>query len=136
MKIIEVVVGLIFNDAGEILVAWRDASKTPGHCWEFPGGKIEQGESGYQALSRELLEEVGIEVQAAEEMFSIRHGYEINPVNLHVWRLRSYRGIPQGAEGQVIAWVAVNQLRGLTLPLANQGIVDWLLAQQKPIFSA
>jgi 8-oxo-dGTP diphosphatase len=129
-KNISVVVGLIFNEREEILLAWRDARKTPGNCWEFPGGKIEPGENGYQALCRELTEEIGITVLKAAILPSIIHQYDTYQVILHPWRIESFRGIPQGMEGQMILWSSLNQLSSVALPAANYAIVDLLLAQK------
>jgi 8-oxo-dGTP diphosphatase len=129
-KTIQVVIGLVFNQHQEILLAWRDASKTPGNCWEFPGGKIESGEDSYQAICRELAEEVGIIVQKAVPFPQISHHYETYQVILHPWRIEAYQGIPQGLEGQIILWRDVKQLSSVTLPGANYAIVEQLLLQK------
>lgn len=134
-KTIEVAVGLVFNNQREILLAWRAAHKIPGNCWEFPGGKREAGETSYQALCRELTEEVGITVNQAVELPSVYHQYEEIDVMLHPWRVSQYQGVPRGIEGQQIAWVAVQQLRQLTLPAANQIIVDLLLLEENALFT-
>lgn len=133
-KTIRVAVGLIFNSRQEILLAWRDAVKSPGNCWEFPGGKIEAGETEYQALCRELREEVGIEVLNAENYPEVFHDYETMQVILHPWVVNEYRGIPCGIEGQKITWVLVENLRDYPLPSANYTIVDMLQKLNKPIF--
>jgi len=133
-KTIQVVIGLVFNSRREILLAWRDEHKSPGNCWEFPGGKIEAGETGYHALCRELAEEIGIEVQNAENFPSICHEYESVKVILHPWRVHRYQGIPRGAEGQKICWVPLNQLQKFTLPAANHAIVELLLLHEHPSF--
>jgi 8-oxo-dGTP diphosphatase len=129
-KIVEVAVGLIFNKQQEILLAWRDEHKVPGNCWEFPGGKIETGESGYQALCRELFEEIGIEVGEAFELPSIFHSYEHVQVVLQPWQVKQYQGIPQGLEGQKIKWVSLNKLHKMILPSANKAIVRLLHSQK------
>ena len=126
-KNIQVAIGLIFNSKQEILLAWRDAHKSPGNCWEFPGGKIEPGETQYQALCRELFEEIGIEVECARNFASICHEYETLQVILHPWQIEKYHGTPRGAEGQKIRWVPLDQLRHLTLPQANYPILDLLV---------
>jgi len=125
-KIISVVVGLVFNSRQEVLLAWRDEHKTPGDCWEFPGGKIEAGESNYQALCRELQEEIAIDVLAAQNLPCIDHEYESVCVILYPWKIEKFNGIPKGNEGQIISWVPVSQLRSLVLPAANHLIVDAL----------
>lgn len=130
-KIVQVVVGLVFNNQSEILMAWRGPHQTPGNCWEFPGGKIEQGETGYEALCRELSEEVGIAVESAEPWESIHYQYETHQVVLYPWHVEKYWGIPHGMEGQRIAWMQLNQLSELQLPSANYTIVDSLLQFKK-----
>ena len=135
-KTIQVAVGLVFNSRQEVLLAWRDAHKSPGNCWEFPGGKVEAGETGYQALCRELREEVGIKVQDAKSYPEIFYDYQTVQVILHPWRVGQYEGIPCGLEGQKILWVKPEELRGYTLPSANYAIVDLLQSMEKPIFTA
>ncbi len=129
-KNISVVVGLIFNEREEILLAWRESWKMPGNCWEFPGGKIEHGENGYQALCRELTEEIGITVLKATILPSICHQYDTFQVTLYPWKIDSYEGIPRGMEGQMILWSSLDQLTSVILPAANYTIVDFLLAQK------
>ncbi len=129
-KNISVVVGLIFNEHEEILLAWRESWKMPGNCWEFPGGKIEPGENGYQALCRELTEEIGITVLKATILPSICHQYDTYQVILYPWKINSYEGIPRGMEGQMILWSSLDQLSSVILPAANYAIVDLLLAQK------
>lgn len=134
-KTIQVAVGLVFNSRQEILLAWRDEHKSPGNCWEFPGGKIEAEETGYQALCRELCEEVGIQVQQAKSYPEIFYDYPNLQVILHPWRVYQYAGIPHGMEGQKILWVRLEKLREYTLPSANYAIVDLLQSTEKPIFT-
>ncbi len=123
-KTIHVVVGLIFNPAKEVLLTWRDSHKIPGNCWEFPGGKIEVGESQYQALCRELKEEIGIEVQQALKLSPLTHEYETLMVQLYPWQVQQYQGIPQGLEGQKLCWAPFSELRDYVLPAANYAILD------------
>lgn len=129
-KIIPVVIGLVFNEQQEILLSWRDAHKNQGNCWEFPGGKIETGESAYQAVCRELAEEIGITVQKARVLQSFSHQYDAYDVIIYPWRIEVYQGIPQGLEGQMILWTLLNNLTSLTFPAANYAIVDLLLTQK------
>jgi 8-oxo-dGTP diphosphatase len=121
-KIVQVVIGIVANSQQEVLLAWRDAHKVPGNCWEFPGGKIEAGETVYQALCRELFEEI-----KAQLLESIYHDYEAMGVRLHPCRVQEYSGTPRGVEGQIIQWIPLENVPQLVLPSANYALVDLLL---------
>lgn len=125
-KFIEVSVGLIFNSQRQILLAWRDALKTPGDCWEFPGGKLEIGETSYQALCRELLEEIDIIVDEAIELKIIQHEYQTMHVVLHLWHVKTYQRVPRGVEGQKLKWMFLDNLQNIKLPDANLKILEFL----------
>ncbi len=120
---IPVVVGLIFNAKGEILVAQRADNKFQGGRWEFPGGKVEPHENSYQALQRELFEEIGIQVTAAEPSQQYEHIYPERTILLDVWRVTDYVGEPYGKEGQAIKWVSLATLITLEIPDANWDII-------------
>lgn len=124
---IQVAVGLIFNSIGEVLIAKRQSHQHLGGCWEFPGGKIESGESVSSALKRELQEEIGIDVLAHESWFQIEHDYENKAVCLNVHKILSYHGEPKGCEGQQVLWLAPTKLSDFTFPKANEAIVHALL---------
>lgn len=94
-----------------------------GGCWEFPGGKLEPGETAEQALARELEEELGIRVQASAALIEIPHRYPERAVRLHVRRVMRHAGEPYGREGQPLAWYSAADLADLALPAANRGIV-------------
>lgn len=127
LKRIEVAVGIVFNAVGHILVAKRHSHQHQGARWEFPGGKVELGESVGSALKRELLEEVGIQVIKHEPWLEVAHDYEDKSVLLKVHRVLSFQGEPVGREGQVVQWVAIEQLMTLPLLIANETIVSALL---------
>lgn len=125
-KSLPVAVGVIINPEQQVLLAWRDSQKSQGGCWEFPGGKIETGEDSYQALCRELQEEIDIIVKDARSLPSVTHHYETCQVILYPWLVLDYVGIPRGIENQSIIWTAIDSLRDLPLPGANYLIVDYL----------
>lgn len=133
-KIISVAVGILYNHHGDVLLSWRNALKIPGNCWEFPGGKIEKGETAHQALCRELNEEIGIDVKNAEPLFSFAHEYESCRVILYTWIVNQYINTPQGKEGQMLSWAPVSHLHFFKLPGANHTIVDFLQTSKNPIF--
>ena len=128
--IIRVAVAVIINQNKEILIAKRSKDQHQGNKWEFPGGKVEENETSEEALHREILEELGIEVQSSSEMISITHEYiEENPKNnktviLDVFDVRKWQGEPKGVEGQPIRWITVSEIDNYEFPIANVEIVN------------
>jgi 8-oxo-dGTP diphosphatase len=122
-SIVHVAVGVIRNELGEILVAHRHHHRHQGGLWEFPGGKVEAGETVEQALQRELREELAINVEQACPLIQIGHDYGDKKVFLDVWRVDRFSGQPHGLEGQPIRWVAADALPQLEFPAANRPIV-------------
>ena len=127
MTVIHVVVGLIFNSHQEILVAEREAQKFQGGRWEFPGGKVELNENPFDALKRELGEEIGIEIISAEPWQSFQHEYADRKILLDVWKIKAFKGEAVGKEGQAICWVSLKNLCLLSIPDANQKIIEKLM---------
>ena len=127
--IIHVAVGVLLNDNHEVLIALRSAESHQGGLWEFPGGKVEEGESVECALNREFEEELGISVQVCTELTQIKHEYADKSVMLNVWRIEKSSGTPQGREGQVIEWRALSKLRAVDFPKANERIIRILNRQ-------
>jgi 8-oxo-dGTP diphosphatase len=125
---IHVAVGLVL-DNDRVFVAQRDQNAHQGGLWEFPGGKVDAGETVEAALSRELNEELGIFVEYAEPVMQIKHDYKDKVVLLDVWQIIRYQGEPSGCEGQPVKWLTVNALKAEQFPAANRAIVDWLARQ-------
>ncbi|MEQ1527790.1 MAG: Nudix family hydrolase [Methylococcaceae bacterium] len=123
MKLLQVAAGVIKNPQGQILIALRDASLHQGGLWEFPGGKLEPGETAEQALFRELKEELDITAHAATPLITIRHSYPDRHVQLNVFLVESFSGLAKGCQGQPLKWVAPNELLNFSFPAANQPIV-------------
>jgi 8-oxo-dGTP diphosphatase len=121
-----VVAAVIYDPLGRVLIAQRPAGKTLAGCWEFPGGKIEGAESGAAALRRELLEELGVTVGAMRPALELRHEYPERHVQLSVWRVEDYTGVPAGLEGQGLRWEKPSALRSIALLPADLPIIDWL----------
>lgn len=126
MKRIHVAAAAVSDARGRVLIAQRPAHVHQGGLWEFPGGKLEPGESARQALQRELREELGIEVGSARPLIQVRHDYPDKSVLLDVWRVEDYAGIPVGREGQPLEWVRHSELGKYALPAANTPIVKAL----------
>lgn len=129
-KQLHVAVGVI-EDGGRYLLTRRRADVHEGGCWEFPGGKFEAGEAAPAALARELHEELGINVLGSERLIEIPFSYPVLDVHLHVRRVTSYRGKPEGREGQPLQWYAGAELAGLELPAANRGILAAISLPQR-----
>jgi 8-oxo-dGTP diphosphatase len=102
--ITEVAVGILISKDNNFLLANRPVGKPYEGYWEFPGGKIETGESIHQALVRELREELGIEVIESVAIGTIEHDYPHAYVRLYLQIVREWTGIPVGLEGQELAW--------------------------------
>ncbi len=125
---IHVAVGLLLR-SDQVLIALRPKQSHQGGLWEFPGGKVEEGESVEAALSRELKEELGVEVHAASFVMQISHDYNDKKVLLDVWSVTDFSGEPSGAEGQPVKWVSQASLQDYQFPEANKPIVLWLEKQ-------
>ncbi|MBA2815733.1 8-oxo-dGTP diphosphatase MutT [Candidatus Pantoea persica] len=128
MKHLQVAVGIIRNADKQIFLAQRPASSHMTNMWEFPGGKIEPGESTEEALKRELLEETGIEVTHATAIGLADHTYADVRVTLHLFLVEGWRGEPWGREGQPQRWVAQQALVAEEFPPANHELIARLTA--------
>jgi 8-oxo-dGTP diphosphatase len=129
---VHVLVGLIRDSAGRWLVNQRRPGTHRAGAWEFPGGKLQDGESRFDALRRELDEELGIDVVAAEPLLEIVHAYAEKTVRLDVWTVTDYRGEVTAREQQLIAWVAVDALAALPLLEADLPIIAALRERSEP----
>jgi 8-oxo-dGTP diphosphatase len=125
--LIHVAAGVILNGSEEVLLALRPLHKHQGGLWEFPGGKVEAGESVQAALARELLEELNLTVLASEPFLVIEHDYGDKHVKLDVWLVTRHEGETHGREGQELAWVPIAALSERSFPAANKPIVVALL---------
>ncbi len=105
-KIVEVAVGVLIDDKGRFLMASRLEGKPYAGWWEFPGGKLEAGETVSQALSREFNEELGIKVQKSAPWFVLERVYPHGHVRLHFERILSWIGSVDPKEGQEYQWFA------------------------------
>jgi 8-oxo-dGTP diphosphatase len=124
---IHVAVAAIVNKKGEVLVSQRKPGTHLGGYWEFPGGKLEQGESVADGLCRELKEELGIVPLSTRPLIRTRHHYPEKSVLLDVWKVEAYSGSPAGVEGQRIEWRAVDNLDPGVFPPADVPIINALI---------
>lgn len=120
---IHVVAGVILDNQGRVLIARRADKAHQGGLWEFPGGKLEAGETPQQALARELFEELGIRVLQSRPQIRVRHDYGDKQVFLDVWRVERFEGEAFGREGQPLQWVAPERLAEFQFPAANLPIL-------------
>ncbi len=118
-----VVAAALYDAAGRVLIAQRPAGKHLAGRWEFPGGKVIAGESELEALGRELHEELGVEVSAARAFMRLKHAYEDREVELSLWLIERYRGVPSALDGQRLKWVAPEELAREDLLEADQPFI-------------
>jgi 8-oxo-dGTP diphosphatase len=123
---VHVLVGLIGDPKGRWLVNQRRPGTHLAGAWEFPGGKLQPGEGRFAALRRELHEELGIDLVAAEPLLEILHEYPDKRVRLDVWRVLEYHGAVTAREGQQLDWVEVDALAELPLLAADLPIITAL----------
>jgi 8-oxo-dGTP diphosphatase len=108
--VVEVAVGVLMNDVGAVLLGQRPVGKPYAGYWEFPGGKIESGETLFAALSRELLEEIDVLIDDAEEFMVLEHDYPHAYVRLHICLVKSWQGQPRGLENQALGWLNIKDV--------------------------
>ncbi len=123
---IQIVIGIVKNVAGEIFITRRNADLHQGGLWEFPGGKVEIGETLFHALARELKEEIGIDVIQATPLIQLKHIYPEWLVELNVFLISDYVGEAKSLLGQNMAWIRVEELEDYTFPAANKRILKAL----------
>jgi 8-oxo-dGTP diphosphatase len=127
-----VAVGVLINTDGSVLIAQRPAGKHMAGAWEFPGGKVDPGETVVDALSRELFEELEVRVVSAEALLEHEHEYPDRIVNLCVYLVTEFAdsGLSAiGSEGQALRWVLPENLMKSGLLPADQPIANVLSAR-------
>ncbi|WP_425100783.1 8-oxo-dGTP diphosphatase MutT [Tropicibacter sp. S64] len=132
MKTVLVSAVALIDSDGRVLLAQRPEGKSLAGLWEFPGGKVEPGETPEHALIRELQEELGIDTWASclAPLTFASHSYEDFHLLMPLFACRKWTGIPQAREGQVLKWVAPKHLRDYPMPPADIPLIpilrDWL----------
>ncbi len=118
----------LIDGDGRILLAQRPEGKSLAGLWEFPGGKVESGETPEETLVRELEEELGIKTKIAclAPLTFASHTYETFHLLMPLYVCRRYEGIPRGAEGQAIKWVKPQALRDYPMPPADEPLIPYL----------
>ena len=123
-----VVVAAIIEHEGRFLLTRRQAGAHLEHHWEFPGGKLERGETHQQALVRELGEELDVTVTVGKLALSTVHAYPDRTVALHFYRC-ALAGEPRPLLGQEMRWVPTSELAGLQLPPADAELIKLLISE-------
>jgi 8-oxo-dGTP diphosphatase len=120
--LVNVAVGILVADDGSILLTKRPLGKPYEGYWEFPGGKVEEGEEIVDALKREFVEELGVKIIQVQAWCGVEYIYPHAHVRLHFFISRHWEGEPYGLEGQELAWqgkVEVSPLLPATIPLMS-----------------
>ena len=132
MKIILVSAVALIDTDGRVLLAQRPEGKSLAGLWEFPGGKVDPGESPESALIRELKEELGIDTWTSclAPLTFASHAYPDFHLLMPLFACRKWQGIATGVEGQNLAWVRPNDMRNYPMPPADLPLIpilrDWL----------
>jgi len=126
METVVVAAGLMVQ-RGRVLLAQRREEDEQGLLWEFPGGKVEEGEEPRQALEREIEEELGMEVAAGELFDAAYHFYPSRPILLLVYRCRILKGLPRPLMCRDLRWASPEEMRDLAMPAADEPIRMHLL---------
>ncbi|RUM20721.1 8-oxo-dGTP diphosphatase MutT [Rhizobium phaseoli] len=127
-KILLVAACALIDADGRILLAQRPEGKSLAGLWEFPGGKVEPGETPEETLVRELEEELGIKTKIAclAPLTFASHSYETFHLLMPLYICRRYDGIAQGREGQALKWVRAQALRDYPMPPADEPLIPML----------
>ena len=129
MNRFNVAAGILCDAEGRVLIAERLGGGPFQGLWEFPGGKIGAGESAVEALSRELAEELGIEMVACASFMRLRHEYEDRIVSIEFFIVSDWVSEPVGREGQALRWVPRERLDAGELLPADVPVVQALQKQ-------
>ncbi|MDF7671285.1 8-oxo-dGTP diphosphatase MutT [Orbaceae bacterium ESL0721] len=138
IKHIEIAVGIIRSQEGKIFITQRGEASHLAGFWEFPGGKIEAGETPYQTLQREIAEEVDIHIHQSQFLKRVEHCYK-DPsdgdryIIIYAYLVEEWDGVPFAKEGQPSRWVDQNDLNADEFPDANRSIIEMLKNRDKEI---
>ena len=132
MKLVLVSAVALIDVDGRVLLAQRPPGKSMAGLWEFPGGKVEQGETPEAALIRELHEELGIDTWSSclAPLTFASHSYDDFHLMMPLFACRKWEGVPCAREGQVLKWVRPNEMKNFPMPAADVPLIavlrDWL----------
>ena len=128
MKLLLVAACALIDTDGRVLIAQRPLGKSMAGLWEFPGGKVEDGEAPEATLIRELKEELGIDTSASclAPLTFASHAYEDFHLLMPLYVCRRWQGIPRALEGQALKWVRPRDLRDYPMPPADLPLIPAL----------
>ena len=129
MKILQISVGIIRNAEGEIYITQRAADAHMAHKWEFPGGKIEAGETDKEALEREIREELLCKIDVKNKVTTTLHEYDFGFVNLTTFECDLLEGEPVLTEHVAVKWLSVEELATLEWAPADIPAIEILMEQ-------
>lgn len=124
---LEVVAAIIINEAGEILIAQRKANKSMGGLWEFPGGKIETGETPEDSLIREIKEEMNIDIEVQQYFGENIHNYGDKIIKLMAYYAKKIKGEIKLQDHESCKWVMPKALKEYKFSAADQPFVEELI---------
>lgn len=128
--------GALFDASGRVLIAQRPPGKHMAGGWEFPGGKLEAYEDRFAGLRRELLEEIGVEITAAEPLIAYEHRFADRAVFLDLWWINEYSGTPKPLDSQALRWVGLEDLDKVGLLEADRPMIPALIKKHEQLLSA
>ncbi|MCX7571742.1 8-oxo-dGTP diphosphatase MutT [Tumebacillus sp. DT12] len=128
MKKIDVVGAVLRNEKNEVLCALRSQTMSMPGLWEFPGGKIEPGETPQQSLCREIREELGCDIEVGELVADATHEYPAITVRLITYHATVVNGTPQATEHEKLTWLPIQDLPTLDWAPADLPTIEVLLA--------
>ena len=123
---LDVAAGILIDATGRVLITERLCDGPFNGLWEFPGGKIQAGESAREALARELAEEIGVKVMSCDSFMSLSHEYPDRSVSIEFFLVSEWQCEPVGCEGQQLRWVEATQLDAAELLPADIPVVTAL----------
>jgi len=130
---LDVVAAVIRRGDGRVLLAQRLPVGPHGGLWEFPGGKVEEGESREAALRREIQEELGVEVEVGRALLSVDHDYPHVRIRLHAYSCTLAAGVPRPLHCQDFAWVLPEEFGSYPMPAADLPVAAAVRGDETPL---
>jgi 8-oxo-dGTP diphosphatase len=135
LKIVQVAAAALLDGGGQVLVAQRTGGSMAG-LWEFPGGKIEPGETPEVALARELDEELGIAITEPQPLGFVSHRYPEFHLVMLLFAVTRWRGTPEGRLGQPLQWISADRLETMAMPAADLPLIPAIRQAAGPVAAA
>ncbi|MBI2981989.1 MAG: 8-oxo-dGTP diphosphatase MutT [Deltaproteobacteria bacterium] len=123
-------VAAVIQNGGKFLITKRLENSPMGHCWEFPGGKMERGESIEQAIIRECREEIAVRIKPLRRLQEVWYDYPHGKIHLHFVLCEIESGTPQPIECREVRWIEPHEFPSYEFPPADRGVIEDLLAME------